>query len=79
MIGIINSLNGLLIGSIICFFAFALQNFQQGALVIGIGALLIMGIKALIISVAVKERNNAFWAPSHSMRIRNKRLKLRAQ
>lgn len=78
MIGIINSLNGLVIGTIICFFAFALQNFQQGALFIGIASLLILGIKALIISLPVKERNNAMWSPSHSQRVKNRRIKMRA-
>lgn len=79
MLGIINSLNGLLIASIICFFAFALQGFQQGALIVGIASLLTMGLKALIVSVSVKERATAFFAPSHSNRIRNRRLRLRAQ
>lgn len=70
MIGIINSLSGLLFTTIICFFAFALQGFREGAIVLGVLSILGLGLRALMINMSVK--NTPWYNPSRSQIRKNK-------
>lgn len=76
MKGIIYSIDGLLIGTVACFFVFALQGLAQATLILGICSLLGFTIRAILVSPVVKERTNAIYSPSRSRRIKNRKLRV---
>ena len=76
MKGIIYSASGLLIGCIACFFVFALQGLFNWAVGLGILSLLGLFIRAIVIHAQTKP--TAFYSPSRSRRVKNRKLQVRA-